>query len=104
MRQYPIWNKIEACVYKGSKSYGVKETGEVEILVGTSSRNSHHFLDHMVTHREDAEGNRVYQFSVDGVVIKKAVLFKGKTELDIYYPSGFSEAVTYTIPKGILNA
>lgn len=39
MRQFPIWNKVTACIYKSDKSYGVKETGEVEVRVGTSSRN-----------------------------------------------------------------
>ena len=31
MRTYPIWNKITACIYNSSKSYGVKDTGENEI-------------------------------------------------------------------------
>ena len=30
MASYPIWNRITACIYKGGKSYGVRETGEVE--------------------------------------------------------------------------
>ena len=54
MRQYPIYNIVTACIYKngtptswhtGSKSYGVKETGDVEVRVGTSSKNSHTFLN-----------------------------------------------------------
>ena len=51
MASYPIWNRITACIYKGGKSYGVRETGEVEILVGTSAANSHLFVKHCVTHR-----------------------------------------------------
>jgi hypothetical protein len=51
MRQYPIWNIITACIYKSGKSYGVKDTGEVEVRVGTSSSNSHTFLKHTTTHR-----------------------------------------------------
>ena len=27
MASYPIWNKVTACIYKGQKSYGVKQTG-----------------------------------------------------------------------------
>ena len=50
-RQYPIYNKVTACIYKSDKSYGVRETGEVEVLVGTSSKNSHHFVKHSTTHR-----------------------------------------------------
>jgi len=46
MRQYPIWNIITACIYNSAKSYGVKNTGEVEIRAGTSSKNSHVFLKH----------------------------------------------------------
>jgi hypothetical protein len=34
-RSYPIWNNITACIYAGSKSYGVRERGEVEVRVGT---------------------------------------------------------------------
>ena len=34
MRQYPIWNQVTACIYQSNKSYGVKETGDVEIRVG----------------------------------------------------------------------
>ena len=57
-RQYPIWNIITACIYKSGKSYGVKNTCEVEIRVGTSSKNSHTFLKHRVTHREEEQGNK----------------------------------------------
>jgi|TARA_R100001594_G_scaffold46901_2_gene79900 hypothetical protein len=81
MRQYPIWNIITACIYKSPKSYGVKETGEVEVRVGTSSSNSHQFLKHCTTHRLLDNGDREYRFYVDGVVLKSAVLEKGKSEL-----------------------
>ena len=33
MASYPIWNKIQACIYKAPKSYGVKSDGTNEILV-----------------------------------------------------------------------
>ena len=82
MASYPIWNRITACIYKGGKSYGVRETGEVTVLVGTSASNSHLFLEHCVTHRELEDGSREYRFYLDGVVLKRAVLPKGADKLD----------------------
>jgi hypothetical protein len=73
-QQYPIWNKVTACIYKGSKSYGVKETGETEICIGSSSNNSHTFLTTIVTQRtEDTKYGRckVFTYSVDDVIIKR---------------------------------
>ena len=82
MRQYPILNNITACIYQSNKSYGVKETGEVEIRVGTSASNSHLFLRHSTTHRILENGDREYRFYIDGVCVRKAVLPKGKYELE----------------------
>ena len=84
MRQYPIWNQIQACVYKGAKSYGVREEGAVKVLVGTSSMNSHHFLTHVVTHRLHEDGSREYRFYIDGEVVKTAVLQKGADTLSMH--------------------
>ena len=84
MRQYPIWNLITACIYGSNKCYGVKETGEVEIRVGTSSKNSYLFLKHCTTHRLHENGDREFRFYVDGQLIKKAVLHKGESELQFY--------------------
>lgn len=81
-RQYPIWNKITACIYKADKSYGVRESGEVKIVVGTSSSNSHAFVNHATTHREFENGDRSFHFYVDGDCVKKALLRKGKKELE----------------------
>ena len=77
MKQYPIWNKITACIYKGQKSYGVRETGEVEVLIGTSSRNSHSFLKHCITHRQIDKKTREFRFYVDGKPIKTAIVKEG---------------------------
>ena len=82
MSSYPIWNKITACIYKAGKSYGVKDTGEVEVCVGTSSSNSHAFVKHATTHRELENGDRSFHFYVDGDCVKKALLRKGKKELE----------------------
>ena len=43
-KSYPIWNRITACIYKGSKCYGVQNDGLNEILIGTSKSNSHEFV------------------------------------------------------------
>jgi hypothetical protein len=82
MKSYPIWNNIRACIYKSDKSYGVKETGDVEIRVGTSASNSHLFLRHSTTHRVLENGDREYRFYIDGVCVRKAVLPKGKYTLE----------------------
>ena len=90
MRQYPIWNIITACIYNSAKSYGVKNTGEVEIRAGTSSKNSHVFLKHCTTHRQHENGDKEFRFYVDGQLIKRAVLHKGESELKFYdgsYPT-----------------
>jgi len=81
MHSYPIWNKIQACIYKGAKSYGIKEDGQNEILIGTSASNSHSFVKTRVTHKKHEDGTRTYHFYLDDVLIKKATL-KGK-DLDI---------------------
>ena len=82
MKQYPIWNNVTTCIYKASKSYGVKGEGKVTVVVGTSKQNSHHFVDHCVTHRKLDDGSREYRFYVDGECIKRARLAKGATELE----------------------
>ena len=81
MKSYPVWNEVTACIYKGSKSYGVKETGEVQVYVGTSASNSHAFVKHCTTHRVLDDGSREYRFYVDGKSIKRAILQKGSNEL-----------------------
>ncbi len=87
MRQYPIWNIITACIYKSGKSYGVKDTGEVEVRVGTSSSNSHLFLKHTTTHRQLENGDREYRFYIDGKCIRRAILKKGLSELEYLQPN-----------------
>jgi len=86
MRQYPIWNIITACIYKGGKSYGVKDKGEVEVRIGTSSRNSYTFLKHTTTHRQLENGDREYRFYIDGKCIRRAILKKGSSELEYLQP------------------
>ena len=82
MKQYPIWNNIQACIYKSPKSYGVRKDGVVNVLVGTSSRRSWDFVQHITTHRELEDGSREYRFYVDGKCIKKAILPKKGDKLE----------------------
>ena len=83
MKSYPIWNTITACIYKSSKSYGVKDRGEVTINVGTSASNSHIFMHHATTHRKMDNGDRCYRFYIDGTIVKESWLRKGETELTV---------------------
>ena len=80
-KSYPIWNNITACIYKASKSYGVRERGEVEVRIGTSGSNSHLFLNHRTTHKILENGDREYRFYVDDVLIKRALLPKGSGKI-----------------------
>jgi hypothetical protein len=83
---YPIWNKVQACIYNSNKSYGVKETGETTICVGSSASNSHDFVDTCITKRireYKGEDHIVFSYSVDGVIIKRAYFTinkRGKAE------------------------
>ncbi len=78
-QSYPIWNKIEACIYKSGKSYGVKDDGQVEILVGSSSRYSFPFVNHRITKKDHGDGTREFRFYVDGQEIKRGI-FNLKTK------------------------
>ena len=104
-RQYPIWNIITACIYNSCKSYGVKNTGDVEVRVGTSSKNSHLFLKHCTTHRLHENGDREFHFYIDKQLIKRAVLHKGESELQ-FYDGGLktdSKYLNTPIKNGVLN-
>lgn len=74
MRSYPIWLDVTSCIYKSSKSYGVKRDGNTNIYVGTNANNSHHFGKIRLTHRDLGEGVRSYRLYVDDEVIRLDVL------------------------------
>ena len=74
---YPIWNIVTSCIYKANKSYGVRETGEVEVRIGTGQNNSFEFVKHYTTHRKLEDGTREYRFYVDDKCLKTATLNKG---------------------------
>tara|TARA_R100001132_G_C3265717_1_gene88675 strand:- start:991 stop:1308 length:318 start_codon:yes stop_codon:yes gene_type:complete len=75
-KSYPIWHKITACIYKNFTGYGVKDTGETTICVGSSAKNSHEFLTTCITKRiKEYKGEKVmvFSYSVDNVVLKRAI-------------------------------
>ena len=80
-RSYPIWNKIQACIYKASKCYGIKNDGVNEILIGTSKSNSHSFVKTRVTHKKQEDGTRTYHFYLDDKLIKTASLKNGEVKI-----------------------
>jgi len=63
-RAYPIWNEVTACIYKGGKSYGARDTSEVAVKVGTSKSNSELLVRHVTTRRE-LDGFAIFNFGVD---------------------------------------
>ncbi len=83
MASYPIWNKITACIYKGSKCFGVRNDGLNEILIGTSKSNSHEFVKTRVTHKKHEDGTRTYHFYLDDKLIKKATLIDRDCKIEL---------------------
>ena len=63
--QYPIWLKIKSCIYKTPKSYGIRNDGFTSVRVGTSSTNSHKFIDFEIKHHLMDNGEHVYEFYVN---------------------------------------
>lgn len=78
MKSYPIWNNVQACIYKSSKSYGAREQSCVDVKVGTSSRNSFDFVSHRTTRRVHEDGSAEFRFYVDDQLIKRALVTKKK--------------------------
>ena len=80
-RSYPIWNQIQACIYKNdNKSYGVKNDGVVNIKVGTSNTYSYDFITHRTTRRELTKDIAEFRFYVDGKLLKRSQ-FNKKTKV-----------------------
>ena len=71
-RQYPIWNKVKACIYNSDKSFGAKDDSNLEIFVGSSSNNSHKFVD-IRTRRIETEDKILFKFYVDDIKVKEAI-------------------------------
>ena len=77
-RSYPIWTKVEACIYKSDKSFGAKDTSTQTIMVGTSAKNSHEIAQICTTKRE-VDNEIIFKFSVDGEILK-TIRFDKKTK------------------------
>ena len=77
-KQFPIYNKVQACIYKGSKSYGVENEGVVDVKIGTSKSNSHNFLTHTTTVKKHNKNLQEFRFYVDSKLIKRAFVRNGK--------------------------
>ena len=68
MQQYPIWNRVFNGAYKTSKDFGARNDGySMNILVGTSSRNSHLFADINVHRSQDGKHFTLF---VDDVAVR----------------------------------
>ena len=74
-KQFNIYNRVHAPDYAntGAKSYGTNSFTTTEVVVGTSSRNSHDFLNHETKVLTKPDGNKLFQFWLDGNLIKEAV-------------------------------
>ena len=67
--KYPIWNEVEACIYKSSKSWGAKNTSTVTTFVGSGSTYSEKFFKQIVTKRRMGD-YLVFKLSIDDKIIK----------------------------------
>ena len=73
---YPIWNNVEACIYGSSKSWGARDTCDVNVSVGSSAKYSNHFVNHTTTKREIEQDLFEFRFYVDNKIIKRALFDK----------------------------
>jgi hypothetical protein len=88
MRSYPIWNNVTACIYGSGKSFGAKDTSEMEVLVGSSPKNSHTHCKIVTTKREmnhEKYGDVViFKTSVDDVILKETIFKNNKGKAGEY--------------------
>lgn len=81
MKSFPIYNEVEACIYKSKKSYGAKNTSKSTIYVGSSKKNSHELATVITTRREkehERHGSIIeFATSFDGVILKR-MIFKNE--------------------------
>ena len=66
---YPIWNNVQACIYGSSKSWGARDTCDVNVSVGSSAKYSNHFVNHTTTKREIEKDLFEFRFYVDNKII-----------------------------------
>tara|TARA_R110000772_G_scaffold56853_2_gene129178 strand:- start:46 stop:315 length:270 start_codon:yes stop_codon:yes gene_type:complete len=80
-RSYPIWCDTTNNSYTADKSYGAKTYTKTDVLIGSSSKNSHHFVSHETRVYNDDNGDKMFEFLIDTTVVKRAILKKGAKEL-----------------------
>lgn len=81
MRHYPIWNEVQACIYKTTKNWGARNRSRVDVKVGTSKSNSHHFVSHQTVRHEHEDGSQTFEFYVDGRLIKRMLVKDGESKI-----------------------
>lgn len=74
-KQFKIYNKVHAPDYKdtGRKSYGSNSFTSTDIVIGSSKVNSFDFVSHETKTFIKENGLRVFQFFVDGELVKEAL-------------------------------
>ena len=97
-RSHPIWINVEDHgTYRTSKSFGGKKALHLEVRVGTSGTNSHHFCNIEIDRAGDGKGGAKFRLSVDGHEYKAAVV----TDKKEYVPE--REVVTTLSSDGQLT-
>ena len=74
-KQFNIYNRVHAPDYAntGAKSYGTNSFTTTEVVVGTSSKNSHEFLKHETKKIVHDDGTMTFEFWLDDNCIKECV-------------------------------
>jgi len=82
-KQFKIYNKVHAPDYKdtGRKSYGSNSFTSTDIVIGSSKVNSFDFVSHETKTFTKENGVRVFQFFVDGELIKEALYNEKSKEI-----------------------
>jgi hypothetical protein len=72
-RSYPIWVAVTSCIYKGGKSFGVKNHSTMNVKVGTSASDSYDFVKIELVHIQDSDDNKkkTFQLLIDNVLVKE---------------------------------
>ena len=81
-KSYPIWIDVSGDNYKNSKSFGSRDYVDLDICVGSSSRNSHALAGIRVNMYEDEAGNRTFELNLDGTTVRSAVMTADKKFFD----------------------
>lgn len=73
-RQYPMWFNVTNCNYsKGNTDFGGRDNIKMNVLVGSSSKNSNEFFESKTTRTFTKWKGKeviVFKHSVDNVIVK----------------------------------